>query len=133
MAIVEFKCQVSGTLLAQLLDHTRSRALSTWLTMRRRDLEARDEPLEANPLHIRKPYTRRELIGSVGRKIEVGQSKTDQWPRHVHGACRYVDIDEHAADSRSQRLKISTPKLNSSPNVPHLTVCEEGSKIEGVS
>jgi hypothetical protein len=75
LAIAEFKFQIRGSLFAQLIDHMLSLALSA---IRLRDLEARDEPLEAHPLLLGKSAARRERIGYVGLGIEVGQSKVDQ-------------------------------------------------------
>ena len=60
------------------------------------------------------------------------KTQTEERSTLVHGCGRYVDVDEHLADGRADRLEVPAPQLDAQSDVLGFTVSKEGSDVERV-
>ena len=88
------------------------------------------ETLELHSLAIGQASARGQYIGII--PAEELHTEIKEVSGLIHHTGRDVDVDQHAADCWTDRLKISAPKHKAAADVPGLSVSKERSNVERV-
>lgn len=130
-SVTKRECKVVCTSAAQSLDDPRPRSVhQPSVRVPGEDTYSCDEALEFDSLAIRETSARGQCV-RITMRDEL-PAEFEQVSCLVHNTGGDVDVDEHTADRRANRLEISAPKYKTISDVLGFFVGEERTDVESI-